>query len=251
MLIIDAHCHVVPTTEGVQTLYQRMEEAGVQTTVVVPGGMIPTLGFADFLRGTQALITSSPANRFILDLALSSQGKVKAFYQIDPLYDEPEDIHEAAASGFSGFKLNPLVNRVAFEDGPLWELLDAVGQHEMPLYAHITLSGQASLEAFESMVKRFPGLPFILGHMGFASTDLSAIKLAQRYENVHLETSIGSYAAICEALKRLGAGRLIFGSEGPVHHPIAELTKLRACCRDENELELVLGKNIINLLERT
>lgn len=247
-MIIDGHSHVVPTDDGVKLLLDRMQESGVDATVVVPGGMIPTMGFADFLRGRKALTTSSPPNDFVLGLARKYPEQIYAFYQIDPLYDEVEDIEEASLAGFSGFKLNPLVNRVSFDDPAVHELIATVGRLGKPVYTHITLEGGASIDAFEKLVKANPSVPFILGHMGFASTDESAIVLARKHQNLFLETSVGSFTAIKEGLARLGAGKIIFGSEGPVHHPKVELEKILLCKLSPTELDLVLGKNIMNLL---
>lgn len=247
-MIIDGHSHVVPTEAGAQILFERMQESGIDATVVVPGGMIPTLGFADFLRGRQALITSSPPNNFVLELAKKHPTRIYAFYQIDPLYDEVEDIQEASRNGFSGFKFNPLVNRVSFADPAVHELVEAVGRLGKALYTHITLEGVASIDAFERLAKAHPHVPFILGHMGFASTDLSAITLAKKLPNIFLETSVGSFAAIQEALAKLGAEKIIFGSEGPVHHPKVELEKILLCKLPASQLDWVLGKNISRLL---
>jgi uncharacterized protein len=80
--------------------------------------------------------------------------------------------------------------------------------------------------------------------MGFASTDLSAIQLASRRENVYLETSVGSFVAIQEAVRRVGAGRLVFGSEGPVHHVGAELRKIELLKLRTEDQERICAGNI-------
>ena len=66
-MIVDAHCHLVPAREGLEQTLARMKEAGVDFTILVPGGMVPPLGMADFLRGREPLITQDPPNDFVLE----------------------------------------------------------------------------------------------------------------------------------------------------------------------------------------
>ena len=96
-------------------------------------------------------------------------------------------------------------------------------------------------------MRKFKTLKLIIGHMGFASTDLSAIQLAARFDNVYLETSVGSFVAIQEAIRRLGSRRIIFGSEGPVHHVGSELRKIELLKLPAADHERICGGNIREL----
>jgi uncharacterized protein len=246
-MIVDAHCHLIPSQEGISLALGYMAEAGVDHTVLVPGGMVPTLGMADFLRGRTALNTRAPDNEFIMSVFARNPRQFSGFFHVDPSYHVPEDWDEAIAGGFTGFKLSPLVNRVSFLGAEVKELCDYLVDRDMPLYTHIVAQGDASLDALGFLLQDFPGLKLILGHMGFAGTDLSAIQLAARFENVYLETSVGSFVAIREAVRRLGSRRILFGSEGPVHHPGAELRKIELLKLPAAEHERICGLNICDL----
>lgn len=246
-MIIDAHCHLIPSEEAVKFTLDAMALAGVDYTILVPGGMIPPLGMADFLRGRLPLITTDPPNDFVLKTLRQHPARFGAFFQVDPGYHDEDDLKTALEDGFSGFKLNPLVNKVAFAHRDVDALCAFAQSREIPIYTHIVAQGDASLDAFERLVVTYDRLPFILGHMGFAATDESAIRLAQRCDNLFLETSIGSILAIREALSRLGPNRIIFGSEGPVHHPAVELFKLRLLNLSEAGFDRVCGENIQEL----
>jgi predicted TIM-barrel fold metal-dependent hydrolase len=50
-----------------------------------------------------------------------------------------------------------------------------------------------------------------------------------------------------EALRRLGTGKLIFGSEFPLYHPHLELEKIRILLKEEG-FEQVTSKNILAML---
>jgi predicted TIM-barrel fold metal-dependent hydrolase len=246
-MIVDGHCHLLPSQEGVDLALQYMAEAGVDHTVLVPGGMVPMLGMADFLRGRQALITRAPDNEFLMSVFCRNPRRFSGFFHVDPSYHVPEDWDEAITGGFVGFKLSPLVNRVSFLSPEVKELCDYLVDRDLPLYTHIVMQGDASLDALAFLLQDFPGLKLILGHMGFAATDLSAIQLGRRFENLYLETSVGSFVAIREAVQRLGPGRVIFGSEGPVHHVGAELRKIELLKLPAADHERICGGNMRDL----
>jgi predicted TIM-barrel fold metal-dependent hydrolase len=64
-----------------------------------------------------------------------------------------------------------------------------------------------------------------------------------------LETSTGNYLHIQETVKKLGASKVIFGSEYPLSHPAIELEKILRLQVTDNEREQVLSKNIKHLLQ--
>src|SRR5260221_12621221 len=127
-----------------------------------------------------------------------------------------DDWDEASAQGFVGFKLNPLVNRVSFLAPGVKELCEYLVSRDLPLYTHIVLHGDASLDALELLLKDFRKLKLILGRMGFAYTDLSAIHLASRLENVYLATSVRHFIAHKEAVRRVHAGSISLGTTLPM-----------------------------------
>jgi uncharacterized protein len=64
-----------------------------------------------------------------------------------------------------------------------------------------------------------------------------------------LETSAMPYPAkILEAVERLGAARVIYGSDGPVCSPRIEVEKVRLAGLDAESERLVLGENARRLL---
>ena len=58
---------------------------------------------------------------------------------------------------------------------------------------------------------------------------------------------MGSYLIVKEALRRLGASKIIFGSEFPLYHPQVELEKIRVLLKGE-DFERVTSKNILAML---
>ena len=53
-----------------------------------------------------------------------------------------------------------------------------------------------------------------------------------------------------QALERAGAGKILFGSDGPWLHPGVELAKVRALGLPPQDEQLVLGGNLFQLIAR-
>ncbi|MBI3698553.1 MAG: amidohydrolase family protein, partial [Acidobacteria bacterium] len=107
---------------------------------------------------------------------------------------------------------------------------------------------------FHMIAAEYPQVPFIMAHLGnFASRDwaehIAAIGVARRYPNVYLETSSVVFFKFLEmAAAELGAGKLIFGSDGPELDSRVELHKIRLLHLPLAEEARVLGGNILKLL---
>jgi hypothetical protein len=76
------------------------------------------------------------------------------------------------------------------------------------------------------------GVNFIIPHLGSFADDWRAhqqvIDQLVRYPNVYADTSgVRRFDYIVEAIKRAGARKLLFGSDGPWLHPGLELHKIR------------------------
>ena len=99
--------------------------------------------------------------------------------------------------------------------------------------------------------RKVPDATIILGHMGGYFHVDDAIAVAERYANIVLETSAVPYPdKIGEAVRRLGAERMIFGSDGPGCNPALEVEKVRLAGLSPEDERRVLAGNILRLLER-
>jgi predicted TIM-barrel fold metal-dependent hydrolase len=90
-----------------------------------------------------------------------------------------------------------------------------------------------------------------LAHMGGYHHTEDAIGLCEKYDNLLLDTSACPYPhRIAEAIRRIGADRVLFGSDGPGCNPALELRKIRRLDLSQSEEQLVLHDNIASILER-
>ena len=98
--------------------------------------------------------------------------------------------------------------------------------------------------SIEEAVVAFPELRLVLGHMGHGNIVYinASIDVAARNPNVYLETSgMPMHTKIREAVERIGADRVMYGSDAPFHHPRVEMEKVRVSGLSTELVERVLG----------
>jgi predicted TIM-barrel fold metal-dependent hydrolase len=111
------------------------------------------------------------------------------------------------------------------------------------------------------LAETFPENHLIFAHMGaYGTTNAklvdSFIKLAEDHRRVLLDLSgVALETKIGEAVRRLGPGKLVWGTDGPYAHPDLvtfarqELEKVRRLPIRPDEQDQILGGNIARLLE--
>lgn len=249
-MIIDAHAHISNTDYGNVELYlQQMAEAGIGQAVVVPGGMMDVRKMTDYVIGRTKAENPVPNNAYVKEACAGRKGVLTGFACVDPHTDGAVSAFERAIKeGFKGLKLNPMTHQFSFASTAVRQLAEICGAYGVPLYSHVLFNPGAATSKFVELAKNFPKVNFILGHTGFGPADQDGLEAAQRLNNFYLESSTGNWLHLKETIRRAGAGKLIYGSEFPLSHAKAELEKILLLGLKGNDLDRVLGGNILSLL---
>lgn len=109
-------------------------------------------------------------------------------------------------------------------------------------------------DLIDLLAPQYPKVNFIIPHLGsFADdwrTHLRVIDQIVRHPNVYADTSgVRRFDYLEEAVKRGGAHKVLFGSDGPWLHPGVELHKIRLLGLSPQQASLILGKNILRLIQ--
>lgn len=173
-------------------------------------------------------------------------GSVHGLYWANPR--NPEVANECSrflsTSDFVGVKLHPLLDGYHPNDPlvhPIMEVLRDKGGAVLIHCGHPIFTLPWSIE---ELIVEFPDVPVILGHMGHGNIIYinAAIDVAERHDNVYLETSgMPMHTKISEAVDRVGRKRVLFGSDVPFHDVHVELLKVRRSGVSDEDLEWVLG----------
>jgi predicted TIM-barrel fold metal-dependent hydrolase len=99
------------------------------------------------------------------------------------------------------------------------------------------------------IAEAFPDVPVIMDHMGYRDHVGDAIAAAKRAPNIRLMTTIVMEPhVIREAVRAVGADRVVYGSNAPAVRPATQLAVVRQAALSAADERMVLGDNAAHLL---
>jgi predicted TIM-barrel fold metal-dependent hydrolase len=223
--VLDFHVRLAPRPGARERLLSTLDECGLERAVVCAGGTI------DLDRLSRQLIEggyvqTDADNDAVLDACAGTDGRLVPFFFANP--HRPAEAYRARAAEFRGLEVSPAVHGVGLTHPCVVELVSVAAEFDHPVYAVCLDRPGAGVADLVSLARGFPQVNFVLGHSGIGNIDLYALTLIRDEPNILLETS-GGYTCVAEAaLSRLGAERVVFGSEYPLQHPTVELAKFQA-----------------------
>jgi predicted TIM-barrel fold metal-dependent hydrolase len=240
-MIIDAHAHLDEVEafgwkDTPEKLLGLMDAAGIDKAVVTTYADEP--GPEDGLDRLTEYVQAHP-DRFI------------GFPRMDPRYGDVARRRFRRAvteEGMRGLKLHPVSNLSnPFADFTV-ELMDLAAELVVPVLYHSGDRVMCLPRQLAEAANRTEAT-FILGHMGGFFNAFDIVDVAERHENIVLETSAFPYPRLIqEAVDRLGADRVLYGSDQPAANPHVELEKIRVLDLTDEERERLLFRNIADLV---
>ena len=239
-LIVDCHCHAgkgdkmtAPwnTDAPLETYLRRARAAGIQKTIVMPA-----------IHGDYR-----EANAQLARIVERYSDRLIGFAFVHARRDAGR-IHEMVGQAVTKWRFRGIKVHGA-EAMPTREVCNAARAFRLPVL--VDVANRA--EVVDMLAQQFPDVNFIIAHLGSFMDDWKthqqvAYQLA-RYPNVYADTSgVRRFDYVIEAIKRGGARKLLFGSDGPWLHPGLELHKIKLLGLPRDHEELVLGRNAIRLL---
>lgn len=239
-MIIDCHCHAGPgdgftgpwnTHAPLEKFLRWSEEAGIDRTVLFPA-------FHSDYR---------IANRIVAGIVRRNPERHWGFAFVHSERDRGRIaslVGEAVEKfGFRGIKCHRSDARISRE------VCEAGRRYRVP----ILYDPLAEVESVELFAPQFPDVNFIIPHLGSFADDWRAqyaiADQLARYPNVYADTSgVRRFEYLEIAVKRGGARKILFGTDGPWLHPALELEKVRLLKLPEEEERLVMGGNLLRLI---
>lgn len=132
-----------------------------------------------------------------------------------------------------------------------YDFYDAASQNDLPVMVHTGPHGMPfSIPGMLMPVAEdYPDLPIILAHMGGAYTlTQEAIMMAERYDNIYLDTTLALNMYIRRAMEDVGADRLLMAAEHSTNISVA-LEKINSIGANEEQQRKILGQNAIDLYD--
>ncbi|WP_432991242.1 amidohydrolase family protein [Dactylosporangium sp. CA-233914] len=245
--MFDFHARLTPGPGAAENLLAALGEAGVERAAVCAGGVVGldrlSVQIVDGGR-SKALADNEGVRR----ACEASGGRLVPFFFADP-YRDAEGYRDSAHR-FRGLEISPAVHGFRLDDPRVDALVRIAAQHRHPVYVVCLGRAGTRTEDLVVLAARHPDVTFVSGHCGHTGLDAAGLNLVAPLPNIAVELS-GCFTAVARlAVRRLGAHRVLFGTEHPLQHPSVEVAKLRALDLPPDELALVAGGNADRILER-
>jgi uncharacterized protein len=240
-MIIDAHCHAGKgdgltgpwdTDAPLERYLRRATQAGIGRTVL----------FAAF-HSDYAV-----ANREVARIVHSRPDRFLGFAFVNPAADRGRVVRLVRQAveqfGFVGIKLHRYDARISRE------VCEVARAFSSPVLYDVM--GEVSV--CELLAQEYPDVNFIIPHLGSFADDWRAqiafIDHLARHPNIYTDTAgVRRFDILEQAVKRAGARKILFGSDGPWLHPGVELAKVRVLGLSRTDEDLVLAGNFLRLTE--
>ena len=241
-MIIDCHCHAGKgdgltgpwdTDAPLEKYLRRAADAGIDRTVL----------FAAF-HSDYAV-----ANQEVARIVASQPERFYGFAFVHPIHDRgrvyPLVKIAVQRYGFCGIKVHRYDARITRE------ICEVARAFALPVLYDVM--GEVSV--VELLATEYPDVNFIIPHLGSFGDEWKAqvalIDHLVRHPNIYTDTSgIRRFDLLEQAAQRAGAGKILFGSDGPWLHPGVELVKVRALNLSRTDVQRVLSGNFLRLIAR-
>ncbi|MGH8477075.1 MAG: amidohydrolase family protein [Methylococcales bacterium] len=239
-MIIDCHCHAGTgdgltgpwdTRAPLQDYLRRASAAKIRRTVL----------FAAF-HSNYAV-----ANREVARIVTSRPERFYGFAFVHPERDRARvrELVKIAVEcyGFVGIKVH------RHDAAITREICETAREFALPVLYDVT--GEVSV--CELLAQEYPDVNFIIPHLGSFADDwraqLALIDHLVRHPNIYADTAgVRRFDLLEQAVKRAGAAKILFGSDGPWLHPGVELAKIRALTLPPVQENRITGGNFLNLI---
>jgi uncharacterized protein len=234
--IIDFHARLAPVDAEPRRLLGMMDRFGIARAVVSAGGVLTPLRLSQqLIDGTH--VENNPDNAFVLTASRAADGRLIPFW-FGNTRSRPAAYLDQAMD-FRGLELSPAVHGVALTDDRTRDWVSAAQQAGHPVYLTCLPGTGSSVADLVKLAADFPATDFVLGHGGVGDLDLYGVHLIEPAANTWFESSGGYSCVLAEAIRILGADRVLFGSEYPLQHPSVELAKLASLDLDASTARLI------------
>jgi predicted TIM-barrel fold metal-dependent hydrolase len=241
-MIIDCHCHAgkgdrmtAPwnTDAPIEPYLRRARIAGIDKTIVF------SAFHTDYARGNAqvARIVACYPDRLMGFAMVHARRDAGRIFRL---------VKQAAVQWrFRGIKVHGL------ESPPTREVCETARAFRMPILIDVGLKPQI----VDMIAPEYRDVNFIVPHLGSFIGDWKAhqqvVDQIVRHPNVYTDTSsVRHHDYIVQAVRRAGAHKVLFGSDGPWLHPGVEIHKIKLLGLSPEAKTLVLGHNALRLIRR-
>lgn len=240
---IDGHCHLGPhagfyqPNNAATDLVRTMDRIGIDQACVFSTLAITT----DMRRG----------NDLSLAAAKSFPDRLLAYVVPDPNRPDqvPGELQRCFEAGARGIKFHTQLHGYPFDGAAYQAAFAFADAHRLPLISH----GVGSPETLRRIARAYPNAHFIVAHAGAGGAGRagdSLLAVAGEVPNVYLDlaSSTAPFGAFAGVVQRVGAGKLLYGSDVPWMCFTHQIGRVLLAPIPEEDKRRILGSNLAVLL---
>jgi len=214
----------------------------------------------------QAVVIAHPpfaSNDWVLEVCAQNSDRLIPVVNIPKGTESPgRKLEDYLDQGARALKIHAAADGEGPESARYRELLEVAQAKKLPVILHTGCiqnrlfykdPGFGKVEAFEPWFEAYREITFILSHMNFHEPE-RAIQMGELHSNVSVDTSWQPPEMIGEAVRRLGSGRVLFGSDWPFVGGNLAIGKKRieegvsAGVYTQDDADKILGGNAMRLI---
>nr|WP_305784298.1 amidohydrolase family protein [Actinoplanes lichenis] len=243
--VFDFHARCAGNVRSARALLSVMDSHGITRAAVSAGGVVPLQQLSRQINdGGRADARADNAATFAT--CKRAPGRLVPVYFADPLRDV--DAYSRDGGRFRGLEISPAVHGFRYDDAGVAELVAAAGDAGHSVYT-VTLARAGARSAdLAALARDFPHVTFVWGHCGHTGLDVAGLDDLAAEPNVLAEISGCLTVTARAAVDRLGAGRVLFGTEYPLQAHSVELAKVAALHLSPADRHRVLWANACRVL---
>ncbi len=239
MVVIDAHCHLSKYMGSgpASTLIEGMDAAGIDMAIV----------FGD--------------NEFVADSVESYPGRFIPFFYFNPRYEDAqlgELERHAKELGWKGVKVG---HEHAIAPA-MYSMMEIAERYDLVFVIHSGPTMKYHPMIIGDLASSFPKVRTVILHMGGGMSldvELASTKVAEKNPNIYMETCYAHPYAIRQAVERVGAERIMYGSDAsnggydslyvrPGAYQEIHMDAVRLIGLPEEQEKMILGGSAAKLL---
>jgi predicted TIM-barrel fold metal-dependent hydrolase len=187
-------------------------------------------------------------------ISRSNRRKYWFFPWVNPGVRDDLDYVRTNRGLIHGLKLHPSCDRVRITDARTEPFLRLAEDEGLPVMVHCGRWQEMSSYRFAlDVAAKYTAVRFVLSHMGGDTPELEMATIDRITEgglgNVFLGIEgVREYWAVQRAVDKVGADRVIFGSDFPLGHPRMYMGLVDALKITPEQKELIMGGNALKLV---
>ena len=270
-MIIDGHAHACGDFLTVEGILERLNEAGVDKVVLVPGELDSTKNYSipylakifpnivQFMNYVTKVVISTTGsikhihkgNKYVYFLSKQTEGRVLQYLWITQQESDPIKYLSSKLSEwkFKGIKMHQCWERFSINSSYFINVAGWAEKNDLPLFIH--LYSNKDVDEIIKYKKKHPGLKLIIAHI-FGINKF--VKENLRDDNLYFDLSsfqLTSKRRWNTTIKNIGIKNILLGSDTPYGKNTLKrnIERVEALNISSAEKDLILGGNLCRLLK--